>query len=233
MVPHLELPARPHLIPSVPKLRPLPKNLADLDQSALVSLAQALHLDAAESRQHIKVLVLNQDTLTAQNALLHTENAHQQDGLHRREGKRRRTVREKLGTGGRAVEVTSDESMKIVGEHNVRQMAAEAKKGGKGNPSVEKSCPLPTKEHIIHCKDLWSQAMASWNEKQDELKANGIPMNRAGDKPCLWWFSDAPNPDFVLASIKNGTFKLPISSRSHQSCQRRVSDASSTEYHEW
>ena len=119
MVPHLELPARPHLIPSVPKLRPLPKNLADLDQSALVSLAQALHLDAAESRQHIKVLVLNQDTLTAQNALLHTENAHQRDGLHRREGKRRRTVREKLGTGGRAVEVTSDESMKIVGEHNV------------------------------------------------------------------------------------------------------------------
>jgi len=46
---------------------------------------------------------------------------------------------------------TSDESMKIVGEHNVRQMAAEAKKGGKGNPLVEKSHPLLTKEHIIHC----------------------------------------------------------------------------------
>ena len=126
---------------------------------------------------------------------------------------------------------TSDESMKIVGEHNVRQMAAEAKKGGKGNPLVEKSHPLLTKEHIIHCG-----ARLRHREMKNEMSwkiCNGIPMNWAGDKPCLWWFSDAPNPDFVLASIKNGTFKLPISSRSHQSCQRRVSDASSTEYHEW
>ncbi len=233
MVPRLELPARRHLIPSIPKLKPLPKNLADLDRSALVSLARELHSDAAESHKHITVLVLNQDTLTAQNSLLHTENAHQRDGLLRREGKRRQTVREKLGTGGRAVEVTSGESMKIMGEHNARQMAAEAKKGGKGNLLVEKLRPLPTKEHTIHCKDLWSQAMALWNEKQDELKANSIPMNRAGDKPCLWWFSNAQNPDFVLASIKNGSFKPPTSSRSHQTRQRAVSDASSAEYHEW
>src|SRR5258706_1968027 len=70
MVPHLELPARHNLIPSILKLKLLPKNLADLDWLALVSLAQELHSDAAESCKHIKVLVLNQDTLTAQNALL-------------------------------------------------------------------------------------------------------------------------------------------------------------------
>lgn len=97
--------------------------------------------------------------------------------MHRREGKRCQTVCKTLGTGGRVVEVTSDESMKIVGEHNVQQMAANAKKGGKGNLSAEKSCPLLMKEHVIHCKDLWSQAMALWNEKRDELKANSIPMN--------------------------------------------------------
>lgn len=58
MVPHLELLAHCHLIASIPTLKPLPKNLADLDQLALVSLAQELHSDAAESCKHIKVLVL-------------------------------------------------------------------------------------------------------------------------------------------------------------------------------
>ena len=73
--------------------------------------------------------------------------------------------------------MTSNESMKIVGEHNMHQMTAKAKKGGKGNLSVQKLRSLLMKEHVIHCKDLWSQATASWNEKRDELKANSIPMN--------------------------------------------------------
>ena len=134
--------------------------------------------------------VMQRDLLhsRAQIAFLTEENKNQRAKLHTKEAKRK-TARERVNPGGRAIEATSDECMTAIEEVNWEKATAAAEKGaGKGRKGSTKNM---SKAEVQRCRTLFQEAVKNWKSEREQLKGLGRKMKEAGDEPRLWWFIDS------------------------------------------
>ena len=193
-LPSLNMPVFPHslshglplLSSKSPNHLPDPRNTTPLHQppeyEEVVKYAIGLEAD-------ISALQANMTLLTLQNQQL-------QVGLRTREVKRE-TARRHLFPGGRGVEATGD---KFMGTLETIEDEKEAASRQKNNRKEERVANAQQKQADKAVRDdrrvQWGLAMEKWEKKRANLRKGGLPMNRAGKKPCL--------KDFKVGTVEDG-----------------------------
>jgi len=146
------------------------------------------------------------------------ENKNQRSKLYIKET-RKKTARENVNPGGKAIEATGDACMEAIAAGKMDKAAEIARKSARGNrraPRGSTSGMGPTE--IARRKVLFQEAVRMWKARREELGQLGRYKNEAGNEPRLYWFMEAEDPDSVM-ELHVGC-STPIPTTSHPCCNR-------------
>ena len=151
-------------------------------------------------------------TLQTKVALLTLENKNQRAKLCVKE-KKRMTARERVNSGGRAIEATGDACMDAIRSVHAEKSAASAakssRKQGKGRKGSTKDMPAA---EIEHRRALFNESVKTWKTERAQLKEMGVPMKGAGPEPHLYWFIEAKDPENVTPPAQDTATLAPVTS---------------------
>ena len=224
-VPPLNLPPLPPFVPPSTSSDHMVSSPAD--QTTRSQLAQA---NAALTRDNRKLvtfsntLVQNIITLQTQVTLLTLENKNQRSKLRVKE-KKRMTARERVNSGGRAIEATGDACMHAIrsvhAEKSASSAAKSSRKQGKGRKGSTKDMPAA---EIGRRRALFTEAVKVWKTERAQLKEMGMPLKGAGPEPCLYWFIEAKDPENVTPPAQDTATLAPGTSQHHHCATRAVDE---------
>ena len=124
------------------------------------------------------------------------------------------TARERVNSGGRAIEATGDVCMdaiqSIYAENSAASAAKSSRKQGKGKMGSTKDMPAA---EIECCRALFNEAVKVWKTERAQLKEMGMPMKGAGPEPCLYWFIEAKDPENVTPPAQVTDTLAPVTSQ--------------------
>ena len=213
-VPPLNLPPLPPFVPpstSSEHMISFPAN--QTTRSQLAQANAALTQDNRKLVTFSNTLVQNIITLQTQVTLLTLENKNQRAKLRVKEMKRM-TAREKVNSGGRAIEATGDACMHAIQSSQAEKLAASAakssRKQGKGRKGSTKDMPAA---EIERRRSLFNEAVKVWKTERAQLKEIGMPLKGAGPEPRLYWFIEAKDPENVTPPAQDTATLAPGTSR--------------------